>query len=289
MPSDNDNSGNFNGKYESMSADELKDAVRTLMALPDNSFDPEEIMYISRLIAEREGDCPSQAPQIMDADTSWEIFSSTYCHSRGKNKHKTTSKRRRMSTPRKVIIIALTIAILLSILVASVSAGSGTLGTVIHSYRGTFTPLSSGEDLQEKNYDKEFPEQLKYIVEDMQMYDATYLLPSYIPDGFEFYRYNARHDDSWITSFNIMLERDDEHLIMEYRFHHLSDPSYATYEKSAEEPEEYVNGGTTYFIYKNVKRYNVMWLAEKGQIECSIGGVYDKDELIKIINSINGD
>ena len=136
--------------------------------------------------------------------------------------------------------------------------------------------------------EKEIPEQLAELNNQMlqQGFSISRMLPHYIPEGYEpvFAKADDRED---VTVFFCQLQRDDDTIVLQYRFWKGSE-SLAETQKDANAPESYKNqNGQLFYIAQNEELFNAKW--SKGAIECSIFNVSSREELVKILDSIQGD
>ena len=284
----NSDANNAYSKYSSMSMDELKQAMHQLMQLPNNSFDADEVIYLARLIDEKQELTQNQSHHIMDADASWEIFRTK--QSLENTPRKVSIHKRPRARMRKVAIVAVIIAILFAL--GAITAGAAQLDifkTVVKWSKETFTFTQAPQGEESTARNAQYHPLLNQMAEYMQQYHADYLLPSYLPEGFEVTEYYEYGTFNTAPSVFITLSDGEEELLISYFFHFNSDISYGSYEKNPGPPEIYESNGTTYYITQNVDLWGATWLSDDGKVECDIYGLIDKDEILKIVDSINGD
>ena len=112
------------------------------------------------------------------------------------------------------------------------------------------------------------------------------LLPHYIPENYRSITTIA-DDRENVLVFLTQLQDGDRVIVLQYRFW-KENQSEAESQKDLVSPEEYVGAnGQIYYVAQNVGLYNAIWT--KGNIECSILNVSSREELILILDSIQGE
>ena len=112
------------------------------------------------------------------------------------------------------------------------------------------------------------------------------ILPHYIPEGYEMVTTVADDRDD-VTVLFCQLQRGDDTIVLQYRVW-KGNESLAETQKDENDPEQYKNpNGQLFYIAQNEKLLNATWA--KGTIECSIFNVSSREELIRILDSIQGD
>ena len=136
--------------------------------------------------------------------------------------------------------------------------------------------------------DKEIPEQLVELSEKMNEYklDVPYLLPTYVPEG---YQTIATFVDERDDAIVIVCQMESGNNIIVFQYSLLKrGADGAQIQKNDIDPEIYLaSDGTPVYITPNVDVYNAVWT--KGDVEVTIYNIPSREELIKIIDSIRGD
>ena len=277
-------------QLEQMSTAELEELLRASVH-PDSQMDESTILLILEVLEARE---PAMQPQEVDA--AWERFEREVIDAPQtaqiddetdiEIEHKEiplTKKRRNLSK------IFGTAAIIVVILFAAGSLIPNAEGTnfwtaILDWTRETFGFAANGEEWDEN----EIPEQLAELNDQMLQYGLVFpdILPHYLPEGYEAIS-TVADDRKDVTVFLCQLQRDDNSIVLQYRVWKDNDPAAET-QKDMENPEEYKNAdGQLFYIAQNEELFNAT--CTKGNIECSIFNVSTRDELIKILDSIQGD
>lgn len=285
---------NFNtsdrAQLEQMSTAELEALLRSSVH-PDSQMDESTVLLILEVLEARD---PAMQPQEVAA--AWERFerdvidapkaAQTEDETDIEIEHQEiplTKKRRTLSK------ILGTAAILVVILFAAGSLIPTAEGTnfwtaVLDWTRETFGFAANGEEWDEN----EIPEQLVELNDQMLQYGLVFpdIIPHYLPKGYEMVT-TVSDDRENVIVFSCQLQKDDDAIMLQYRVWKANDPAAVT-QKNMENPEEYENAnGELFYIAQNEELFNATWA--KGNIECSIFNVSTRDELIKILDSIQGD
>ena len=194
-----------------------------------------------------------------------------------------TKKRRNLSK------ILGTAAILVVILFAAGSLIPTAEGTnfwtaVLDWTKETFGFAANGKEWDED----EIPEQLAELNDQMLQYGLVFpdILPHYIPEEYEMVT-TVADDREDVVVFLCQLQKGDDTIVLQYRVW-KENGFTAEVQKDLDNPEEYMNGsGQLFYIAQNEELFNAKWI--KGSVECSILNVSSRDELIRILDSIQGD
>ena len=271
---------------ERMSTEELNELLRA-SAQPDSATDETTILLVLEVLEQREA---TEQPDEVDA--AWQKFERKYlapAEAASEESEPKPAKAARTEGTRKRKPIARVVGIAAAVALVIFAAGSlitpveGTnLWTVIANWtKETLGIGTEGEKLEASV----FPEQLADLRECLKQYKLAEAvsLPTYIPDGYVATNtlVDERED---VTVFVCQLENGVETMVFQYRCWKDSGSATET-QKNLEDPEEYVTKeDQVVYIVKNMDLYNAVWV--KGDIECAIYGVFSKEELIKILNSL---
>lgn len=288
------NQDNFNpsdrARLEQMSSAELEELLRASVH-PDSQMDESTILLILEVLEARD---PAMQPEEVDA--AWERFerevidapqtAQTENETDIEIEHKEiplTKKRRNLS---KILGTAAIIVVILFAAGSLIPTAEGTnLWTAILDWtKETFGFSTSVEEWDES----EVPEQLTELNDQMLQYKLFIpgILPHYIPEGYEMVTTVADDRDD-VTVLFCQLQRGDDTIVLQYRVW-KGNESLAETQKDENDPEQYKNpNGQLFYIAQNEKLLNATWA--KGTIECSIFNVSSREELIRILDSIQGD
>lgn len=272
-------------KFDAMSTETLTELLRQDSLLPDEGSDPEAILYITKVIAERENREPTLS--IPDAEAAWDSFNKNYRPTRADDTPiyeddeapsgaatplSAASPARRK--PRRLLRAVCVAAILAAVSVSAYALNFNIWGTV----------ATWSKDIFGFEQAKQVPDELKeletYMVEDGL---PSSMLPSYIPEGYVKTDCLADRDSDTFSDYYCDLEKEEIIISITYRVWHKQ-YSPTLYQKNEGPPEEYKRNGVTYYIMANYERYLAVWFHD--DIECSITGVPSREELIKMIDSI---
>lgn len=108
------------------------------------------------------------------------------------------------------------------------------------------------------------------------------LAPNYLPEGFEQTEFYVDEMGGG-KIFTAIFLKGDESICIQIQKHELNGLG-TDYQKDDVTPKIYEEGGISHYIMTNMGNYKAVWV--NGHFECSISGLKDESELIKIINSI---
>ena len=285
---------NFNpsdrARLEQMSTAELEELLRASVH-PDSQMDESTILVILEVLEARD---PAMQPEEVDA--AWERFerevidapqtAQTEDETDIEIEHKEiplTKKRRSLS---KILGTAAIIVVILFAAGSLISTAEGTnFWTAILDWTRETFGFGNGVEEWDEN---EIPEQLAELNEQMLQYGYIYpdLLPHYIPEKYEMVTTLADEREN-VTVFFSQLQNGDDTIVMQYRVWKENGFAAET-QKDMDSPDEYTNTtGLLFYIAQNENLFNAKWI--KGNVECSILNVSSREELIKILDSIQGE
>lgn len=107
------------------------------------------------------------------------------------------------------------------------------------------------------------------------------VVPEYMPDGFSLSSVNTSNSTRGLGIF-CTLTHNDEEIILNYLS--IEKNSNRVFTKDDVAPEMYIACGIEHSIFTNEEKYIAVWMNQN--IQCEIQGVKDKEELLKMIDSI---
>ena len=288
------NRDNFNlsdrAHLEQMSTAELEELLRASVH-PDSQMDESTILLILEVLEARD---PAMQPQEVEA--AWERFERDVIDApqTAQTEDETdieiehieiplTKKRRRLS---KILGTAAIIVVVLFAAGSLIPTAEGTnfWTAVLDWTRETFGFSTNVEEWDEN----EIPEQLTELNDQILQtgYILPDLLPHFIPEGYEMVA-TMTDDREDVIVFSCQLQKDNNAIMLQYRVW-KGNESLAETQKDANDPESYKSqNGQLFYIAQNEGLFNAAWT--KGSIECSIFNVSSREELIKMLDSIQGD
>ena len=283
---------------DQLSTPELEKLLRADAESPE-SGDDEAIFYIWEVIARREperlsGPCP-------DVEQSWKDFQAVYNTPEGRDQTlypaeapeelpKKSALRRHM--PRRPVLVAAVMVILVALLAVPVSGNENILQTIrkwTSEQFSFFSPDSRENEgrlpLTESVEDEQEPGQklrerlLEYGIEED-------VVPHWLPEGFSLVG-NIWVQEPYVTGdeeFSSYYESESDNLSINVT-KYVSSSQKPIYEKVAGAPDSYLSNGIEYYIIENTSSLTAIWYI--GKLECSINTTLSREVLEKIIDSIS--
>lgn len=282
---------------DQLSTPELEKLLRADAESPE-SGDDEAIFYIWEVIARREperlsGPCP-------DVEQSWKNFQAVYNTPEGRDQTlypaeapeelpKKSALRRHM--PRRPVLVAAVMVILVALLAVPVSGNENILQTIrkwTSEQFSFFSPDSRENEgrlpLTESFEDEQEPGQelrellLEYGIEED-------VVPHWLPEGFSLQGeiLFQEHFTSENLNFTAIYQSNSNNLIIdiiEYR----SSQQKPIYEKNISEPTQYKANNIDFYIFINEASTTAVWYI--GDLECSINTTLPEETLKRVLDSI---
>lgn len=288
--------------FDKLSTEHLKEILRQDALMDsDEGYNMDAIVYIMEVIADREKE--NIPEKYADVDAAWASFNKNYrplpdgqplydfddtpedAVSETPIQHHHRAPRRNRTLYRSTLVAAILIAALFVGSVTAQALGFDLWSAFADWTRETFGFVSRESAQRDNDVQDDIPEQLQelhtLLLEHSILID---ILPTYIPDGFDDSLTRCVESEQFVD-FLCQLTKDDENIIIQYRKHTTS-PYISDFEKNGENPELYKSNNIDYYIMTNMDQYMVLWNAEN--IECCIHGLDSREELLSVINSING-
>ena len=262
----------------------------TLMGILHAEFESDEtdvelIRRVSKALDKKDGS------EDVDVDAAWERFLKLSSESEpiydleenGAAEISEARAKKRRPRRKAFFAVAAVIAILIGCTVVANANGMDLWGAVASWTAETFG-FSQKNEAEPAVH--EIPEQLKELADYFDRYAISRdKLPTYIPDGYV-HKETKIAETSTSNVFSSLLSDGDNNIIIQYRLHKDS-KSFTETQKDITAPQVYKLNGIDFYIATNDNLYFAVWL--DGNLECLIGGVNSRDELIKMINSIYKD
>ena len=296
-------------KYDNMSTEELEKILRLDLELPDcEGLDADTILYITEVIAKRE---PPQSEDLYpNVDQAWNTFLTKYLpHStdnlrtseveQGTTQHTMQTSpelhqsRRRVHWLMRTTTIAAILAALLLATTITASAFGYDIWKVIaewtrESFAFTSNEINNNESQQSVNTKSPGSHASAYsslqeALDDYGIVDTS--APTWIPERFSLDSVSANAVPGFID-IGAYYSSEDTVLIINILDYKNQPQQFAQWEKDNIDPIVYEKDGTTYYLMTNMGKQKAVWIT--GSCECSITGDISEDELISIIDSIEG-
>ena len=255
-----------------MTTEELEELLR-LEQDADREPDADLIEEILAVLDSR-----TEAPPV-DVDAAWEDFKENYRseeplypvpeeqHSQPKSAHK-------MRFFRAAIIAAVLAVVVFSIGVTASANWSEIWNAIAQWSSETLGLKFSQKEGQSNDFNPELFE-LKLSV--FHANDSLKVVPKYLPDGYKQAELFVE-EDAIIARY----DKGDNYIFIQYR--KVDDAKGGVFQRNSTTSEEYSSGGIEHYISTNHGNYLAAWA--NNDWECCIVGVPDKQELIRMINSI---
>ena len=285
-----------NGRYrdfshlDKLSTDELKELLRQDSMLDENeASDIDTVLYIMEVLARRE----NEKTAAQDTESAWQSFKDNYYpytsdpeplfsfDDPGKDEAPAPSERKNRFFKRLVkplSIAAIVIFVLLTGTITSYALGFDLWGAFAAWTHETFGFISSTKATESQP----FPNLRTAL--DMYGIDADSIVPTWLPEDFgeDIVQVSESPSGNYIVSHCIGNNREAS---IEIKVYVSPDFVHRTYEKLDTEVEIYLAGSTEYYITSNGGATRITWIA--GNLECSIFGNFEINEIYNMIDSIH--
>lgn len=267
---------------EQMPTEDLREILRQ-SAQPESETDENTILIVLEILEKREA---TETPEEVAA--AWERFKQeNFAQTepeRFEEEH--TPKPQKHKSFAKIVGIAAAVALVIFAAGTLITPVEGTnLWTVIANWTKETLGIRNGAT---EWSEEEIPDQLVNLNKLMEEYklDVPYLLPTYIPKGYQTTATFVDERENSIVLF-CQMENGNDAIALQYTL--LKEDSAASQvQKNDDDPEIYLApDGTPVYIIQNMDVYNAIWT--KGDVEVIIHNMPSKEELTKIIDSIRGD
>lgn len=273
--SENQNCGiNVFANYDSMTTEELEEILRLDAEMPEGQeSDTDKILYIMEVLAERKRN------NSHTGNTALEALESFKQHYMPETNHSTApvkSKNRCLRWVRSLTAAAAVLAILLVGSVTAKAFGFNVWKAVIQWTQETFHFGDWGNS-NPKNT-------LSYnsLQEAMEKGNTpTWLVPTYIPQGFELAEVTVEKSPLKNT-YKAIYTNAGKDIVITVQDHLGKSPVFV--EQSEGLVEEYKADGLAYYIFTDVDLIKVKWVTDS--YECSISSNITIEELKMMIDSI---
>jgi|GEM_PF-2473176 len=269
--------------------DILNELEQIIANQTENDIDPDLIEYYLAVLQER-------APVVEDYDSKAELDKLRKDHPLifEKEIHNEESETAIISTdctsvkktrwlPKVVAMFAIVVTLTAAGTLTAHTFGYDLWGAAAEWTRETFGFIYQSDSQVQKDVSG----QNNGVFTDMQSALDEYgitakLLPAYIPEGYEQENFIVDDWGDGVVHFYVSYRTKGREslLIISVKQGLLG----ADHQKDAEDPEIYVSGGVQHYLMTNMGEYKVVWSHDN--YESNISGLSDKDELIRIIDSI---
>lgn len=278
---------NKQGKYrylEQLSTEELNELLRMEFNADEENADPELVLAIMEVIAERE---PENTPPIRPEET-WKTFQA---RNLTEQPEQTTEENAELENvveyqiPRKrkrwlTSVVAAACAVF--VFCAPVAHGSTILETMTNWKQTTFSLPNQHESGTVAVLTN--PDYLK-VVEAVKAYTDTPLLPNWYPDGTTV-DYVENNSVDGIVDYCVSFSRTEQDFSLYVLIYDENSSINSTYEKNEDSGSvQYTSDGMPYYVMKNLERTVVVW--QRGNAEYSLSGFLTEEEIAYILNSID--
>lgn len=255
-------------KYDAMTTQELERILERYFLFPEDFKDKDLMVHIMEVLTER--DIEVIDANISNPNASWDDFIKAHpgiVDTSLKSIDITTVPDRKKAISRKALrraagIAAVLVCVLLGGTVTAYAAGIDVFHAIAHWTDDTFCfrpAITESKEVQ-------IPEQLQPLYEALKAFDAVPLIPTYLPEGYNFERVDLLPDPAH-QEICCQLQGENSFIIIDYIIHKTT-TTYIQYEKNNGDPEIVEVGERTIYLFSNTDNYTATWL--DGNIECSI-------------------
>ena len=273
--SENQNCGiNVFANYDSMTTQELEEILRLDAEMPEGQeSDTDKFLYIMEVLAERKRDNSHAGNTALEA---LETFKQHYMPETDPSTAPVKSKNRCLRWVRSLTAAAAVLAILLVGSVTAKAFGFNVWKAVIQWTQETFHFGDWGKT------DANSSSSYSSLQEAMEKCNTpTWLVPTYIPQGFELTDITVEQSPLKNT-YKAIYTNTGKDIVITVQDHLGKSPYYI--EQSEGLIEEYKESEITYYIFENNNQAQAVWIVDS--YECCIAGKATLDELKLMINSI---
>ena len=276
-------------RFDLLSNEELEILLQAFFAAPDaEQMDYDAIMYISELLAEREGANEETSQEDVEIAKA-EFFKHYYPLKDEKTLYDfDDDEQKNKNIKEKVDLVPFH-----KRLWRSFASAAAVL--VLFMFVGTVTAYALGYNPVQyigRWNDEHFWFERVPITQELADKVSEYnneiaCVPKWLPDGYVAGDLRISEQDFYTTiRSEFYKDINSNQLYIDYRIYPSSD-QISLYEKDSIEVIEYVYSGITHYIMSNLDSTTIVWY--NGNMESSIVGNISLDEAKKIINSIYGE
>lgn len=275
--------------FDTMRTEELEEILFQDSQLPEEASDVSAILYIADVLAKRKENRP-------DVDAAWASFREHYLpdadgvslYEDEEDSAADKPERRKPCAGKKhgMFFRAATTAavVVLVLFVGSLTAyakGFDLWSAVANWTKETFGFVTTSAMPTETSLlDEEGKDELQLALDHDGVTEVT--APTYIPEGYRFSTF-TKNDLQGKKTYTIVYATRPDPAEKQIMISFCETPG-GQFEKDAENPEIYECNGTQYYIMTNMGNYLAVWRTES--YECSIFGVPTREELIRMIDSM---
>lgn len=276
-------------RFDLLSNEELEILLQAFFAAPDaEQMDYDAIMYISELLAEREGANEETSQENVEI-AKVEFFKhyyplkdekTLYDFDDDEQKNKNIKEKVGLVPFHKRLWRGFASAAAVFVLFLFV-------GTVT-AYALGYNPVQYIGRWNNEHFWLESVPITQELANTVAEYDNEIAcVPKWLPDGYVAKDLRISEQDFYTTiRSDFYKDVNSNELYIDYRIYSSSD-QMSLYEKDSREVIEYVYSGITHYIMNNLDSTTIVWY--NGNMESSIVGNISLDEAKKIINSIYGE
>lgn len=296
MPKPEEHLSRDYSKLDALSTEALKELLYQ-DSLREEGSDPETILHIMEVVAEREAQDPARG--YTPVEDAWKSFNENYfsedCDGTSlfvdsedgavedeKPNIRVVAQKPKNRRLRSFLRVAGIAAVLLVVLLAgsltAYAMGFDVWGTMAQWTEDVFSLMVLKE---EPIYAKD--EDPRDVLKE---YGITVdILPNWLPDGYQFENIEVSDTPSRKVFYILYSKNSNCEIWMTLVL--LSEASARTYEKSGQDVTIYIKNDIKHYIMQNIYQTNIVW--NVGNCECSIIGELSIEEAQTLINSIYED
>ena len=268
-------------KYDAMSTEALNEILQQDFLNPgEDELDPDAILYITRILDEREQDGPYKPSAAAETEAAWQRFREKFIapdslclkeeiqSSPADSAHPT--RKRSVRTLRTLLLVAI-----IAVFLVGGTYAAGVLGW-LPEWSGEHFSFSPEADASGTNT-------CASLEEALALHNAPpNVLPQYFPEGYELVEFHYTPTSGAYAFFGCLYSNGTSFIGLNYNVSYTENRRIFT--KDENSPEVYSLSGIDHYIMTNVEQYTAIW--QNGNFECCLYGFTSREDLIRAIDSM---
>ena len=268
-------------KYDAMSTEALNQILQQDFLNPGNDeLDADAILYITRILDEREQDGPYKPSAAAETEAAWQRFREQFIAPDGlrlgEEIHSATAdsahpaKKLSVRTLRTLLLVAV-----MAVLLVGGTYAAGVFGWLPEWNRDYFS-FAPVEDTTEATVCTSLEEALAF-------HNAPpNVVPQRFPVGYELAEFHYTPFSSAYATFGCVYSDGTNCIVLSYAVFYTD--NHRVFAKDEDNPDTYTVSGIDHYIMTNDDQYIAVW--QNGNFECSLSGFTSREDLFRVIDSM---